>query len=307
MHQIRCKQLYLTPIHYLGSGQTCGKQSVRRGVVRAAPATSSHGIGQQRQVPDGHEQACFSDMTLGEEADKSGVPWAYYAGNHTAGTAGDLERLSSQQHIYYGSDWSKDVISPPTQFFTDVSNGNLRQISWVTPTCTNSDHAGLPIEDRPPVGRFARQCIGQSKYWENTAIFIFWDDYGGWYDPEPPAYVDYDGLGMRVPMVIVSPYAKKGYVSHVHYEHGSILKFVEDQFGLGPAFRQRQARELAGERCLRLQKTAAPVQSDPEGAWQELFLASAARSSPARYSVGAPLVIIEAPSNHKNRGKPNEL
>ena len=67
----------------------------------------------------------------------------------------------------------------------------------------------------------------------HTAIFIFWDDYGGWYDPEPPAYVDYDGLGMRVPMLIVSAYAKKGYVSHVHYEHGSILKFVEDQFGLG--------------------------------------------------------------------------
>ena len=76
-------------------------------------------------------------------------------------------------------------------------------------------------------------AIGQSKYWNNTAIFIFWDDYGGWYDPEPPAYVDYDGLGIRVPMVIVSAYAKKGYVSHVHYEHGSILKFVEDQFGLG--------------------------------------------------------------------------
>ncbi len=76
-------------------------------------------------------------------------------------------------------------------------------------------------------------AIGQSKYWNNTAIFIFWDDYGGWYDPEPPAYIDYDGLGIRVPMVIVSAYAKKGYVSHVHYEHGSILKFVEDQFGLG--------------------------------------------------------------------------
>ena len=76
-------------------------------------------------------------------------------------------------------------------------------------------------------------AIGESKYWDSTAIFIFWDDYGGWYDPEPPAYVDYDGLGMRIPMLIVSPYAKKGHVSHVHYEHGSILRFVEDVFGLG--------------------------------------------------------------------------
>ena len=76
-------------------------------------------------------------------------------------------------------------------------------------------------------------AIGESKYWKNTAIFIFWDDYGGWYDPEPPAYADYDGLGMRIPMLIVSPYARKGRVSHVHYEHGSILRFVENEFGLG--------------------------------------------------------------------------
>jgi phospholipase C len=75
-------------------------------------------------------------------------------------------------------------------------------------------------------------AVGESKYWNSTAIFILWDSYGGWYDPEPPEYLDEEGLGFRVPLVIVSPYAKRGYVSHVHYEHGSILKFAEDQFGL---------------------------------------------------------------------------
>jgi phospholipase C len=59
-----------------------------------------------------------------------------------------------------------------------------------------------------------------------------WDDYGGWYDHVPPPLEDYDGLGIRIPLLIVSPYAKKNYVSHVQYEHGSILRFVEDQFGL---------------------------------------------------------------------------
>lgn len=59
-----------------------------------------------------------------------------------------------------------------------------------------------------------------------------WDDYGGWYDHVPPPLVDYDGLGIRVPLIVISPYAKQGYVSHVQYEHGSLLKFVEDQFGL---------------------------------------------------------------------------
>jgi phospholipase C len=74
--------------------------------------------------------------------------------------------------------------------------------------------------------------VGESKFWDSSAIFIFWDDYGGWYDPRPPAYADYDGLGFRLPMLVISPYAKQGRVSHVHYEHGSILKFAEDTFGL---------------------------------------------------------------------------
>ena len=73
-------------------------------------------------------------------------------------------------------------------------------------------------------------------------------------------YVDYDGLGMRIPMLIISPYAKKGYVSHVHYEHGSILRFVEDQFGLKRLAASDTARHLAGERRLRLHQAAAQVQ-----------------------------------------------
>lgn len=63
-------------------------------------------------------------------------------------------------------------------------------------------------------------------------IFVFWDDYGGWYDHVPPALADYDGFGIRVPMLIVSAYVRQGCVSHVRYEHGSILKFIEDQWKL---------------------------------------------------------------------------
>jgi len=59
-----------------------------------------------------------------------------------------------------------------------------------------------------------------------------WDEWGGWYDHVPPPYVDYDGLGIRVPLLVISPYAKRNYVSHVQYEHGSILRYVEDTFGL---------------------------------------------------------------------------
>ncbi len=90
-----------------------------------------------------------------------------------------------------------------------MSNGKLRQITWITPTLTNSDHADS--ESKTGLSRVASlvNAIGESQFWDSTAILIFWDDPGGWYDPEPPAYVDYDGLGMRLPMLIVS-YAKQG-------------------------------------------------------------------------------------------------
>ncbi len=106
-------------------------------------------------------------------------------------------------------------------------------MTWVTPTYANSDHGGSGSKTGPSWVASLVNAVGKSKYWKSSAIFIFWDDPGGWYDPEPPAYVDNDGLGFRLPLLIISPYAKQGLVSHVHYEHGSILKFVEDQFGLG--------------------------------------------------------------------------
>jgi phospholipase C len=189
-------------------------------------------VGPDRQVPYGYQIACYNDTSLGEEADNAGISWAFYTST-VYGDGGIWSAYQANKYVYYGSDWTNDVITPQTRFFSDVSNGKLRQISWITPTCENSDHAGCGSNTGPAWVASLVNAIGQSKYWDSTAIFIFWDDYGGWYDPEPPAYVDYDGLGMRIPMLIVSAYARKGRVSHVHYEHGSILKFVEDQFGLG--------------------------------------------------------------------------
>jgi phospholipase C len=137
------------------------------------------------------------------------------------------------KHIRYGPDWKADVIRPQTRFFKDVKAGQLRTVSWITPTCVNSDHAGCGSAAGPAWVASIVNAVGESKFWDSTAIFVFWDEYGGWYDHVPPHKLDYDGLGLRVPLLIVSPYAKKGYVSHVQYEHGSLLRFIEDQFGLG--------------------------------------------------------------------------
>jgi phospholipase C len=188
-------------------------------------------VTQQRTYGNGI-QACFDNQTLGDELDTAGLSWKYY----TASLDGDGNLWNAYQaikHIRYGHDWSADVVNPQTRFFKDVTNGKLPAVSWVTPTCANSDHANCDSNHGPHWVATLINAIGTSQYWNSTAIFVFWDDYGGWYDHVAPPFADYDGLGIRVPLLVVSPYAKKGYVSHVQYEHGSILKFVEDQFGLG--------------------------------------------------------------------------
>lgn len=189
-------------------------------------------VGPKRQIPHGYELVCWDPTTLADELDNAGISWAYYAAAYS-GHPYIWSAYQAIKHIYYGADWNKDVISPPSQFITDVGNGNLRAVTWVTPTCANSDHAGCGSKTGPSWVASLVNAVGESQYWDSTATFIFWDDYGGWYDSQAPAYVDYDGLGLRIPMLIVSAYAKKGHVSHVPYEHGSILKFVEDTFGLG--------------------------------------------------------------------------
>jgi phospholipase C len=115
-------------------------------------------------------------------------------------------------------------------------------------------------------------AVGKSKYWDSTAIFIFWDDYGGWYDPEPPPYKDYDGLGMRIPLLIVSPYAIKGRVAHIHYEHGSILRFIEDQFGLGRLSASDKRANSPEKDCFDFTMPPRPFKKIPSVLDEEYFL-----------------------------------
>ena len=194
---------------------------------------------------------CFDYTTLGDELDAAGVTWAYYAapvgkggspcgqGAHGIGPGyvdgnGIWSAYQAVKHICYGPDWNNDVITPQTNFLSDVTAGKLRGVSWIVPTCANSDHPGCSSSTGPSWVASLVNAVGESQYWDSTAIFIMWDDYGGLYDPVAPQYLDYDGLGLRVPLIVVSAYAKQAYVSHIVYEHGSVLKFVEARFGLAP-------------------------------------------------------------------------
>jgi phospholipase C len=178
---------------------------------------------------------CFSYRTLADELDARGISWRYYAPAVNGDVGGQAwSAYDAISQVRYGPDWSAHVISPETSVLSDIPRGSLASVTWIVPSWHNSDHSLSRSASGPDWVTSIVDAIGKSSYWSSTAIFIVWDDWGGWFDHVPPPQLDLYGLGIRVPLIVVSPFAKRGYVSHVQYEFGSILKFVESTYGLAP-------------------------------------------------------------------------
>jgi phospholipase C len=174
---------------------------------------------------------CFSYPTLADRLDAANVSWRYYA--PSVGKPGYIwSAFDAIRQIRFGPDWSRNVSSPETNVLQDIAGGTLPAVSWVVPSALDSDHALFSSTSGPQWVGSIVNAIGASSYWQDTAIFILWDDWGGWYDHVAPPKMDGIGLGFRVPLIVVSPFAKHGYVSHVQYEFGSLLRFVESTFNL---------------------------------------------------------------------------
>jgi phospholipase C len=202
------------------------------------PGTTSSTVNRERQLSRSGPFPCFDQFnTIAQTLDDAGVPWKYYATKRL--DAGQWEPFEAIKYVRYGSDWSNDIIAPQTKVLSDAREGKLASVTWISPSRDDSDHAGA---NHPSLGpawvTSVVNAVGESPYWKSTAIVVLWDDWGGWYDNLPPPQLDFRGLGIRVPCLIISPYAKRGYVSHTRYEFGSILKFIEEAFNLpalGPA------------------------------------------------------------------------
>jgi phospholipase C len=203
----------------------------------AAPGTLAPLIG-----PNGTDLPgvfpCFDYQTMADLLDAKGITWKYYAPGSTENYFA-LSAFDAIRHIRYGSDWQNNIVSPETQVLTDIASGTLAQVTWIVPTFNNSDHPGAPPLGPDWVASIVNQ-IGKSQYWDSTAIFLAWDDWGGWYDHVPPPQVDNMGLGFRVPLLVISPYAQHGYVSHVVHEPSGILRYMEEVFNL-PSLGTRDA------------------------------------------------------------------
>ena len=177
---------------------------------------------------------CFEHPTLTDLLDNAGISWTYY----TPQPNNIWTAPNAIEHIRNGPDWQY-VNSTPNQIFTDIDNYQLPQVSWVIPAGAESDHPGGNNGEGPSWVASIVNAIGQSYYWNDTVIFITWDDWGGWYDHVAPQVID-DGqswgsgyvYGLRVPLIIVSPFVKQGYISHVTHDFGSILRFIEENYHL---------------------------------------------------------------------------
>ncbi len=180
------------------------------------------------------QKPCFNYETLGDELDEAKLPWRFYTSRYSAPSSDGGSIWSGYQaveHIYRGPDWH-NIVAPQKEFITDVADGKLAAFTWITPLCINSDHPSCGGGYGPSWVTALVDAVGESKFWKSTVIFVQWDDWGGLYDHVPPPHENYDSLGFRVPLLVISAYAKKNYVSHVHYETASVLRFAEDLFGL---------------------------------------------------------------------------
>ncbi|MCL4529333.1 MAG: phospholipase [Chloroflexi bacterium] len=115
-------------------------------------------------------------------------------------------------------------------FYTAAKNGTLPNVVWIAPNNHNSEHPPSSIADGQTYVTGLINAIMQGPDWSSTAIFLAWDDWGGFYDHVVPPVVDQNGYGLRVPAMVISPYAKKGYIDHQTLSFDAYDKFIEDDF-----------------------------------------------------------------------------
>ena len=173
---------------------------------------------------------CFDITTITDNLQAAAIPWAYY-GPKQGAPGYSWVALDAINHIRNTSLWKSNVFSD-AQFAGDAVNGKLPAVSWLVTGSSEHPPASACDGENWTVQQINAIMTGPD--WSSTAIFLTWDDFGGFYDHVPPPPTDPFGLGIRVPLLIISPYAKNGYVSHTQYELSSVLKFIEERFGLPP-------------------------------------------------------------------------
>ncbi|MGI8968653.1 MAG: alkaline phosphatase family protein [Chloroflexota bacterium] len=156
---------------------------------------------------------------------KRHVSWRYYV---------DPQTPFIWNTLPYATDVHRDGqtgnVQPVSHFYADARGGHLPQVTWLIGNDPYNDHPPSPISTGQSNVTLWINTIMKSPAWNSTAIFLAWDDWGGFYDHVMPPKVDGNGYGLRVPALVISPYARKGYIDHQTLSFDAYLKFIENDF-----------------------------------------------------------------------------
>jgi len=174
---------------------------------------------------------CFDFLTEGDLLNRADIPWAQYAASEDQ--KGYIWSAYSAIRRYREDPerWQRHMF-PVDDVVDDIKAGLLPPVTWITPRFELSEHPEYNFCHGENWSTKVIDAIMRSPMWESTAIFLTWDDYGGFYDHVPPPQVDGFGFGIRVPMIVISPYARQGEISGELGEFSSVLRFIEDNWGL---------------------------------------------------------------------------
>ena len=212
------------------------------------PAKPAYDSGQAGRLGTGKRsgQPDFAWTDLTYLMYKDHVTWGYYVvpgtepdcQNPAAESCAPVKQTSSTPGIWNPLPWFDTVqadhqladIQPVTNFYSQAKSGKLPAVSWVVPSGEVSEHPPGPVSYGQSYVTSLINAVMSSPDWDSTAVFLTWDDWGGFYDHVAPPSVDQNGYGLRVPGIVISPYARTGYIDHQVLSFDAYDKFIEDDF-----------------------------------------------------------------------------
>lgn len=197
----------------------------------------------------------LSNPNIGDRLTEKGVSWKWYSGGwneavanpEKAGLPPVLIQFHHQPFAFFkscmrGTDCFEKNLKDRDDLLADIKNNNLPSVAFYKPNGTRNQHPGYAsIKEADDEIELIVSTIRNSPLWDNIAIIIVYDEFGGLWDHVAPPKGDRWGPGSRVPAIIISPFARKSYVDHTQYDTTSILKLIETRFGIEP-FSDRDAR-----------------------------------------------------------------
>lgn len=199
----------------------------------------------------------LTETNVGDQMNAAGVSWAWYQMHYSTsvdGTCTDYVPQENPFQYFTSTEYSPNLQDVTLATFKQtLSGGTLPSVVFFTPAPAVSEHPGSgKMADAIEYVDGIVQAVKNSPYWQDTAIVMLYDESGGWYDHvAPPRLTNSDGLGARVPVIVISPYAKAGYISKQQMDYVSILRFIQWNWKLGmlPGTGQQAREQQSGDIC----------------------------------------------------------